>query len=110
MKNFIHSAEMLTVQAPYAVLSGQGVLVGSLFGVAAYNAAQGEFVEIKRVGVFEIDADAAKAGAPGVKIYWDDAARRLTTTAAGGSLIGALVKTKAAGEPVMRVLLDGVVR
>lgn len=110
MKNFIQTGDVLNVIAPYLVLSGQGVLVGSLFGVAAFNAAQGADVEIKRAGVFDIDADSTKAGAQGVKVYWDDAARRLTTTATSNTLVGALVKAKTAGEPTMRVLLDGIVR
>ena len=39
MKNFIQPGDSLTVSAPYAVTSGQGVLVGALFGIAAYDAA-----------------------------------------------------------------------
>lgn len=110
MKNFVHAGTMLTVTAPYAVTSGQGVLVGALFGVAAYDAAIGASVEIKPKGVFDIDADSTKTGAPGVKIYWDDTARRLTTTASANTLVGALVKTKNAGETTMRPYLDGVIR
>lgn len=110
MKNFVHTAEMLTVVAPYALLSGQGVLVGSLFGIAAYDAPIGGSVEIKPRGVFDVDADSTKTGAPGVKVYWDDTARRLTTTASGNTLVGALVKTKSNGELTMRAVLDGVIR
>ena len=39
MKNFIQPGDSLTVSAPYAVTSGQGVLIGALFGIAAYDAA-----------------------------------------------------------------------
>jgi predicted RecA/RadA family phage recombinase len=55
MKNFIQRGDMITVTAPTGgVTSGQGVLVGSLFGVAATTAAEGESVEIDTVGVYEL--------------------------------------------------------
>jgi predicted RecA/RadA family phage recombinase len=47
MKNFIQPGDSLTVSAPYAVTSGQGVLVGALFGIAAYDAASSTTVEIQ---------------------------------------------------------------
>jgi hypothetical protein len=43
------------VPAPVgAVHWGDGVLIGSLFGVAAYNAAEGEDVEVSLGGVYEL--------------------------------------------------------
>lgn len=35
MKNFVMEGKTLTLTAPYALTSGQGLLVGSLFGVAS---------------------------------------------------------------------------
>lgn len=41
MKNFIQRGDMITVTAPTGgVTSGQGVLVGNLFGVAATTVAE----------------------------------------------------------------------
>ncbi len=54
MKNFVQKGETLTLTAPYAVNSGGGALVGSIFGVAAAdyaNAAEGEF---QVCGVFDL--------------------------------------------------------
>jgi predicted RecA/RadA family phage recombinase len=110
MKNFIQNGDVVTVPAPYAVTSGQGVLVGALFGVAAFTAAQGAPVEIKREGVFEITAVTADTGTAGAKIYWDNTARKLTTTATNNTLVGALAADKAGTATTATVLLDGVIR
>lgn len=60
MKIYIQDGDMITVTAPVGgVTSGQGLLVGSLFGVVASNAAEGEAVEIATMGVFDLPKDAA---------------------------------------------------
>lgn len=110
MKNFVQAGDIITVIAPYAVTSGQGVLVGSLFGVAAFDAASGAPVEIIQEGVFDITALTADTGTQGAKIYWDNTARRLTTTATSNTLVGALTVAKGGSDTTARVLLDGVIR
>lgn len=110
MKNFIQPGATITVTAPYAVSSGQGVKVGSLFGVAVYSAAQGVPVEIKREGVFDVTAVTADVAAQGAKVYWDDTARKITITATNNTVVGAVTTDKANGDATARVLLDGVVR
>ena len=39
MKNFVQPGSTITLTAPYAVASGDGLLVGAIFGVAAGDAA-----------------------------------------------------------------------
>jgi len=110
MKNFIQPGAIITVIAPYAVSSGQGVKVGALFGIASANAAQGAQLEIKREGVFDIAAVTADTAAQGAKVYWDDTARKITTTATSNILVGALTADKSGSAGTASVLLDGVVR
>lgn len=110
MKNKIQKGDVISVIAPYAVTSGQGVLVGALFGVAAGDATQGNPVEIDRTGVYSLAANTADTGAAGVKMYWDDTNRRLTTTATGSALVGALAVAKGGSDTTATVLLDGVIR
>jgi hypothetical protein len=52
MKNQILPGNTTDVAAPYAVTSGGGCLVGSLFGIAAYDAANGATVTLHHVGTF----------------------------------------------------------
>ena len=110
MKNFVQAGKTITVIAPYAVSSGMGVLVGVLFGVAAFDAAQGAAVEIAREGVFDVLAVTADTATPGTKVYWDNTARKLTTTVGSNPLVGATTAAKAGTDTTARVLLDGTFR
>lgn len=110
MKNFVQDDDVITVTAPYAVTSGQGVLVGSLFGVAACDAVNGASVEIVPEGVFDITANVADTGTQGTKVYWDNTNRRITTTATSNQLVGVLTLAKGGSDTTARVYLDGAVR
>lgn len=110
MKNFIQPGATIPVIAPYTVASGQGVKVGSLFGIAVNSAAQGTQVEIKREGVFDITAVTADTAVQGAKVYWDDTARKITTTATNNTLVGAVTADKSGSVSTASVLLDGVIR
>lgn len=110
MRNFVQTGNVISVTAPCDVRSGQGVQVGALFGVAACDAGNGMQVEIERTGVFDIMAVTADTGAQGAKIYWDNTARRLTTTAANNTMVGMLTWAKGSNDATARVLLDGAVR
>ncbi len=109
MKNFVQKGDTVPVVAPYLVSSGQGVLVGALFGIAAHNASQGAQVEIERKGVFDVEAVSADTATQGAKVYWDNTARKLTTTATNNTLVGCVTEAKANGGTTARVLLDGVI-
>jgi predicted RecA/RadA family phage recombinase len=110
MKNKVQAGNVVPVIAPYAVLGGQGVLVGSLFGVASGDAANGTEVQIDREGVFDLTAVVADTGNQGAKIYWDNTARKITTTATNNTLVGVLAAAKGSSDTTARVLLDGSVR
>lgn len=110
MKNMIQKGDIVSVIAPAALASGQGVLAGAIFGVAAQAATQGAPVEVVRKGVFELSAVTADTGAIGAKMYWDNTARKLTTTATNNTLVGALTAAKDGDDTTATVLLDGVIR
>lgn len=109
MKNFVQSGDIVTATAPYALTSGQGCQVGTaLFGVATNDAANGAATaELKTTGVFDITALGTDVGAVGARIYWDNANRRLTTTAAGNLFVGVLTAAKGNGDATARVRLNG---
>jgi predicted RecA/RadA family phage recombinase len=110
MKNFVQEGDALTVVAPYAVSSGDGVQVGAIFGVAFGNAALGGAVELSREGVFVLTAAAADTATQGAHAYWDNTAREVTTVATNNALIGAFAASKAAATTTATVLVDGAVR
>ena len=107
MKNYIQPGNVVTLPAPAAgILSGQPLLVGSLFGVAAYTALPGADVEVELEGVFVLPK-AAVALTAGQKVYWDAANGAVTGAAGANAAIGAAVMAAAASVPSVRVRLDG---
>ena len=92
MRNYVQPGGTLTLTAPYAVASGDGLLVGSIFGVASGAAAIGNAVEASTEGVYELAKVGAQAWTAGAAIHWDDAARKATSVSAGNSFIGYAVE------------------
>lgn len=54
MKNFVQRGDTITVAAPATLSSGDGVLIGSLFGVATTDAASGADVALVTTGVIAL--------------------------------------------------------
>jgi predicted RecA/RadA family phage recombinase len=109
MKNYVQPGATLTLTAPYSVTSGDGLLVGSIFGVAAGDAANGATVEAALTGVFDLTKIGSQAWTVGAKVYWDDTNKRCTTVATDNTLIGVVVEAVAggAGDTIGRVRLNG---
>lgn len=88
MKNYEQPGAVITVTAPANVVSGQGVLVGDLFGAAQTAALSGAAVEIVTEGVITLPKASGVAINEGVRVFWDGAAGNVTTTATGNRCIG----------------------
>lgn len=96
--NYIQPGDVITVAAPAAVSSGDGVQVGQIFGVAQFDAAITADVEVATTGVWTLPKTSAQAWDAGDAIYWDDGNSRCDNTAvSGGLFIG--VATAAAANP-----------
>ena len=103
MKNFIEPGEILTVIAPALVASGDLVIVGSIIGVAATDAALGAEVAVAVEGVFALPKVVTDVIAVGDKLYWATATSNLTITPGTGSKPLAGLATAAAGNGVTTV-------
>lgn len=114
MKNFISGDDLITVPAfPYARLSGEGVKMGQLFGVATTDVGNGAEGVIKTRGVVELVKIGTQAWGFGALVYWDDTNKRCTTAStAGNLLIGTanIVVGAGAGETLGLVRLSGAPR
>ncbi|UMY16319.1 DUF2190 family protein [Methylobacterium organophilum] len=71
--------------------------MNALFGVAAYDAAEGTEVEVSLVGVCVLPK-ASGAIAEGTKAYWDSTAKAVSGTASGNKLIGATIRAAGVAE------------
>jgi predicted RecA/RadA family phage recombinase len=109
MKNFVSVGNTLTITAGADIASGAGVLVGSLFGVAAGPIANGAEGVINLTGVYDLPKAGSQAWTVGALIYWDAGNARCTATASTHKLIGVAVAAvgSGAGETIGRVRLNG---
>lgn len=99
MQNFVQLGNSVTITAPQGgVTSGDLVIVGSLVGVAAMDAAAGADVEIAASGVFTLSAAPADEIAVGDMLYYDSQNSVLTKVAGTSSrpVVGVAVSAKVA--------------
>lgn len=97
MKNYLQGDDRVTVTAPYAVASGAGCLVGSIFGVAAAAIASGAKGIVVLEGVFTLAKATGAAWTEGARVYWDDSAKNCTLTASTNKLIGVAILPPSGG-------------
>lgn len=97
MKNFISQGSTLTITAAAITASGAGVLAGTIFGVAANDAAIGDGLVLNLTGVFELPKTESQAWTVGAAIYWDAAESKCTTVAEDNILIGAAMAAVGSG-------------
>jgi len=113
MKNFIQNGNNLTLAAPYAVNSGEGVLVDRVFGVACSDADNGADVDIATVGVFALAKETTDVFTLGQPVYFDTATLTVRShtdpdsNSAGESeaLVGVAVAVAGVGTSTVRVKL-----
>jgi predicted RecA/RadA family phage recombinase len=107
MKNFVKPAEVVSLTAPYDVLSGEGLLVGTLFGVATYDALSGVEVEAAIKGQIALKkaAGAGTGGAQGAAAYWNNTTKVVTAVVGSNKLIGVFAAVVADGALSAEVIL-----
>jgi len=110
MRNFKQPGDVLDLTAPSGgVVGGTGYLIGALFVVAAADADEGDQFEGQRSGVFELPKATGQTWSEGARIYWDDSAKKCTTTVTSNTLIGAAVRKggEISGATTGLVMLNG---
>jgi predicted RecA/RadA family phage recombinase len=109
MKNHIQKGDIITVAAPAGgIASGEGAIIGNIFGIAAYSAAAGEPVELATTGVYQLPKATAAVLTVGARVAWDNTAKNINAPGAGRFPVG--VATEAAGNGItsVAVRLDGI--
>lgn len=106
MKIFVQEGDILELAAPYDVASGAGAQVGSIFGVAVDSYLNGNNGQFAIEGVFDLAKDTS-APAQGAKLYWDNTAKKVTTTATSNLFIGHAALAALTGDATVRVRLHG---
>ena len=111
MINFVKKGEVVTRTAPVGgVVSGTAYLIGSLLVVATVDAdAAAQFEGLTR-GVVTLPKATGQAWTEGLKLYWDDSAKKITSTSGGNTLVGVADAAAASADTTGDVRLDGVAR
>ena len=109
MKNFVQEGKSLPLIAPYAVSSGGGAIVGSIFGVASTDLASGEDGAFQLEGVYSLTKStaASSGGSQGAKAYFITSTKLVTAVSTSNTLIGVFTATCADGDATANVRLNG---
>ena len=108
-RTFVQPGNTLTLAAPAKVASGDGVVVNSIFGIAAFDAESGADVEVHTIGVHELKKTAGAGIDQGAKVYFDvSAGECVGSPGTGNALIGTCTETAGSAATKVRVRLDGV--
>lgn len=107
MTNSVSEGKTLNIIAPSGGLaSGQAILVGLLLAVVVAAVLEGETAVGYIDGCYELPK-ATGAVTQGVRLYWDDTAKKLTTTASGNTLAGFAADAAASGDGTVKIILKG---
>ena len=108
--NQVNDGKYLPFTAPTGgAVSGVPLLIGAAFVVPMITAAEGEMFEATQYGLWILPKTAANTPAEGVKAYWDNTAKAVTTTATSNTLIGIFAEAGTNGQTSIKVKLNGVV-
>lgn len=113
MKNFVQPGNIVTLTAPSGgVVSGTAYKIGSLIVVAQATVAQTLPFAALVEGVISYTKPGSQAWTEGAKVYWDNSAKKFTTTSSANTLAGiaAAAVGSGSGETTGLVRLDGVAR
>ena len=106
--NHVQDGKILTLPAPTGgVVSGTAYLFGALLGVALATAAEGEDCAFAVEGVWTLPKVSAQAWTAGARVYWDNAAKNVTTVATSNTLIGCAAAAAANPSAEGAVRLNG---
>ena len=106
MRNHIQRGIGLDLTAPAGgVVSGKPVKIGVLIAVPSTTAAEGEIFNGDVEGCFECDAATSQAWTQGALLYWDDSAKKFTTTSTSNTKAGVAIEAKLAAAATGKVKL-----
>lgn len=109
MENFIQNGETIAFTSPTGgVSSGDGVLVGNLFGVAVADYAEAATGQMVTRGVFTLPKLSTDTLTEHQKVYWDATNSRVTETSLDNYPIGVSVAVAGSGTTTAKVRLDGI--
>lgn len=111
MNNMVKQGDVVTRTAPGGgVVSGLAYLIGSQLVVATADADAADSFEGVTKGVVTLVKTTGEAWTEGLKLYWNDSSKKVTSTSGGNTLIGVADAAAGSSDTTGDVYLDGVAR
>lgn len=98
MKNFVQPGNTVTVKAPRNLKSGDGVVVGKLFGVCTNDVLSGGDAEVAIEGVVTFLRNTGVTLLEGAAVSFDESTQKIVAT--GGKVVGICVGSPSSAEGV----------
>ncbi len=109
MQNYVQNGHVITVATPTGgIASGDGLIVGNIFGIAAYSAAEGDPMELLTIGVFKLPKATAAVLTVGARVAWDNTGKNINVPGTGRFPVGIATEAAGNGTTSVAVRLDGV--
>lgn len=105
--NFVKDGHILDLTAGATVVTGGGIVVGQVFGIAQNTISSGASGPVKVDGVHDILKATADVISQGGFVYWDNTAKNATVTSSGNTKIGVAEVTVSSGGTAVRTRLNG---
>ena len=106
MRNFIQPGDTITLKAPSNIASGEGILLGAIFGIACNDAYENNEVEVKLDGVFHLNKIVTEGWNVGGLVYWNES-KKLATSEQNNNLIGVAIEASLNPSTIGTVRLNG---
>jgi predicted RecA/RadA family phage recombinase len=107
MINFIKNGAYMEITAPAAIDSGDGVLVGDLFGVAVKDIGSGAKGNLALEGVFNLEKATGDGGATiWSPAYFNASTKKVTSASTGNKQVGLFANAPGDTDTKALVLLD----
>jgi len=107
MKSFIQNGDYLDVIAPADIKSGEGLLIGGLFGVAIADIDSGKAGVLAIKGVYDLAKVESDGGsAAWAPAYWDATAKKVTGVSSGNTLVGLFAEANLTADKFAKVLVN----
>ena len=109
MQNLNRNGHIIKVTAPAGgIASGEGLIVGNIFGIAAYTSPEGDSVELGTTGVYQLPKASAAVLTVGARVAWDNTAKNINVPGTGRFPVGIVTEAAGSGTTSVAVRLDGV--
>lgn len=102
-RNFVYDGEHFNYTAGATITNGDLVVMTDMVGLALSGATSGQTIAVRTEGVAELTKVTGDTITQGQIVYWDNSAKKITTTASGNTRAGNAYA--AAGNGVTKVMV-----